>query len=67
MSNNTSSSSGVGFLGLLVIMLIGLKITDNLEITWGTIVLITFSPLLIVLVALLVIMSWALITGRHKE
>jgi len=34
MSDNSSSSSGVGFFGLLTVLFIGLKLTDNIDWSW---------------------------------
>lgn len=34
MSKSTSSSSGIGFVGLLTILFIGLKLTGNITWSW---------------------------------
>jgi ABC-type antimicrobial peptide transport system permease subunit len=31
---NNSSSSGIGFVGLLTLLFIGLKLTDNIDWSW---------------------------------
>jgi uncharacterized protein (DUF983 family) len=41
MSNNTSSSSGIGFPGLLTVLFVGLKLTGYISWSWWWI----FSPL----------------------
>jgi hypothetical protein len=33
-NNSSSSSSGIGFVGLLTILFIGLKLTDNIDWSW---------------------------------
>jgi len=35
MSNTNTSSSGIGFTGLLTIVFIGLKLTGNIDWSWG--------------------------------
>lgn len=34
MSNSSSSSSGIGFAGMLTILFIGLKLTHNIDWSW---------------------------------
>jgi hypothetical protein len=34
MSDNSSSSSGVGFTGLLTILFVGLKLTNTIDWSW---------------------------------
>ncbi len=34
MSNSSSSSSGIGFIGLLTVLFIGLKLTDHIDWSW---------------------------------
>lgn len=34
MSNNTAPSSGIGFVGLLIILFIGLKLTGFIDWSW---------------------------------
>lgn len=34
MANSSSSSSGIGFTGLLAVLFIGLKLTDNIDWSW---------------------------------
>ncbi len=55
---NENAKGGVGFLGLLVIGLILLKLTGHISIAWLTIFLIWISPILI-LAAIAAV--WALI------
>ena len=55
MSNNNSSSSGIGFTGLLTILFIGLKLTGYIDWSWWWVV----SPLWIsalLFVGILVVM-----------
>ncbi len=34
MSDNSSSSSGIGFTGLLTILFVGLKLTNTIDWSW---------------------------------
>lgn len=34
MSNNNSSGGGIGFVGLLTVLFIGLKLTGNIDWSW---------------------------------
>ncbi len=55
MSDQTSSSSGIGFCGMLTILFIGLKLTDNIDWSWWYVL----SPTLIPLSLLVLILSVA--------
>jgi hypothetical protein len=46
---SASASGGIGFFGLLTIVLIVLKLLGFINIGWGTIVLIFLAPIFIVL------------------
>lgn len=57
---SSSSSSGIGFIGLLTVMLIGLKLTGYLKIGWlwvfaPAVIWISIKIILIILVFLTVI------------
>lgn len=58
MRNNKSGDGGIGFFGLLTIVLIVLKITGVISISWGWV----FSPILAgsVMTILLVMFVWRL-------
>lgn len=50
MSTTTSSSSGgIGFCGLLTVLFIGLKITDNIDWSWLWVLSPLWLPLSLVL------------------
>lgn len=51
MSNNTSSSGGIGFCGLLTIVFIVLKLTNYIDWSWWWV----FSPLWIPCIIVIVI------------
>lgn len=34
MSSSSSSSSGIGFIGLLTVLFVGLKLTDHIDWNW---------------------------------
>lgn len=63
--NSSSSSSGIGFLGLLTILFIGLKLTGHIDWSWwwvlspllfgvGIVVLIIGIPIALLLIAAIV-------------
>ena len=49
MSGSSSSSSGVGFLGLLAVLFIGLKLTGVIAWSWGWVLSPLWIPWVIVL------------------
>lgn len=53
MSNNQSTSGGIGFFGLLCILFIGLKLTGNIDWSW----LWVLSPLWIPVAAFFAILG----------
>jgi hypothetical protein len=55
MSNTSSSSGGIGFLGLLTILFIGLKLTGHVDWAWTWVLAPIWIPLCIVLAILLVV------------
>ena len=57
MSNNTSTSGGIGFLGLLTVLFIGLKLTGYINWPWIWIL----SPMWISLLLAIVILGIAAI------
>lgn len=62
MSNEkaTASAHGIGFFGLLAIVLITLKLLKQIEISWWIIVAVLFGPLWI---ALSVVFGGLIIVG----
>ncbi|NDB85311.1 MAG: hypothetical protein EB127_21810 [Alphaproteobacteria bacterium] len=57
MSNNSSSSSGIGFPGLLTVLFIGLKLTGHITWSWWWVL----SPLWISALLAIAFVSFALI------
>lgn len=58
MAKTTSSSSGIGFGGVLAVLFIGLKLTDNIDWSWWWVLFplwISFLVLIIALILFLVI------------
>ena len=61
MSNNqTSSSSGIGFVGLLTILFIGLKLTNYIAWSWWWVLSPIWISIAIALVILLIIIGIAI-------
>ena len=55
MSNNTSSSGGIGFCGLLTIVFIVLKLTNYIDWSWWWILSPLWIPCIIVIVVVFLI------------
>ena len=60
MSNNNSKSSsgGIGFVGLLTILFIGLKLTNNIDWSWWWVlspIWITFSVAFVFIIVIAVV------------
>jgi hypothetical protein len=55
MSKNSSSSSGVGFGGLLTILFIGLKLTGHIDWSWWWVLSPIWITVGIVLVILVIV------------
>jgi len=49
MSQTKVTYNGIGFIGLLTIVLIALKLTGDITLSWFWIILIPLSPILIVI------------------
>jgi len=59
MSSNSSNSGGIGFVGLLTILFVGLKLTGYITWSW----LWVLSPIWIIALVMLVVVilsAWAL-------
>jgi hypothetical protein len=54
MSNSSSSSSGVGFFGLLAVLFIGLKLTNVITWSWWLVMLPLYGPVVLVLAILFI-------------
>ena len=55
MSNSSSSSSGIGFFGLLGILFIALKLTKTISWSWWFVLMPLYGPIASVLVLLLIV------------
>lgn len=55
MSNNNSSSGGIGFCGLLTIVFIVLKLTNYIDWSWWWVLSPLWIPFIIVIVIVLLI------------
>jgi len=60
-TNNSSSSGGIGFLGLLTILFIGLKLTHYIDWSWWWVLAPLWGGLALVVVILLVVGVFAAI------
>jgi hypothetical protein len=59
MSDTTSG--GIGFSGMLTVLFIGLKLTDNINWSWWWVLSPTLIPLGIILFIALVVVIWGAI------
>jgi hypothetical protein len=53
MSNSSSSSSGIGFFGLLTVLFVGLKLTNYIAWSWWWVLAPLWLPISIILGILL--------------
>ncbi len=69
MSNSSSSSSGIGFIGLLTVLFIGLKLTDHIDWSWWWVL----APIWIVPGALIalslgaLLIAWMIDVGKKVK
>lgn len=63
MSTTSSSSGGIGFCGLLTIVFIVLKLTNNIDWSWWWVVSPLWLPVAIAALIIAVVMIFA---GIHK-
>jgi hypothetical protein len=66
MSNSSSSSSGIGFPGLLTVLFVGLKLTGHITWPWVWVLSPLWISLLIGLTVLAIVFIVALINGYFK-
>ena len=67
MSNSSSSSSGIGFCGLLTVLFIGLKLTNYITWSWWLVVSPLWIPLVLALILFAVIGVLYLIEEKSKN
>lgn len=58
MSDNNTSSGGIGFCGLLTVLFIGLKLTDYIDWSWWLVLSPMWLPIVVVLVVALAAASF---------
>lgn len=63
MSNNNSSSGGIGFLGLLAIVFIVLKLTNHIDWSWWWVTCPLWGPAAIVIFYFIIRLILVLISG----
>jgi hypothetical protein len=62
MSTSTTTSNGIGFMGMLLILFIGLKLAGVIQWSWWWV----FSPLLIHLaIAIVLMILWVILKRRE--
>jgi uncharacterized protein (DUF983 family) len=66
MSNNTSSSSGIGFPGLLTVLFVGLKLTGYISWSWWWVLSPLWISALIGLTVVGILLVLYLIAGGWK-
>jgi hypothetical protein len=65
-SNNSSSSGGIGFTGLLTILFIGLKLTGHITWSWLWVLSPIWISILVALAILAIVFIVALVNGWFK-
>jgi hypothetical protein len=66
MSNSSSSSSGIGFPGLLTVLFIGLKLTGHITWSWLWVLSPLWISALIGLTVISIVFIIALVNGWFK-
>ena len=66
MSNNNNSSGGIGFLGLLAIVFIVLKLTGHIDCSWWWVTCPLWGPAAISLIVVIVAYIHGRLTIRKK-
>jgi hypothetical protein len=64
MSDSSSSSSGVGFFGLLAVLFIGLKLTNVITWSWWLVMLPLYGPVVLGLVVVIIGIGIAVISSK---
>lgn len=59
MSSSSSSGGGIGFCGVLTIIFVALKLTDNIDWSWWWVLFPVWLPTVLVLVVISY-MGWVL-------
>lgn len=60
MSSSSSSSGGIGFLGLLTVAFVVLKLTNYIDWSWWLVLLPAYGGLVLGLVAIVGVFAWSL-------
>jgi hypothetical protein len=59
MDSSSSSSGGIGFMGLLAVLFIGLKLTGHIDWSWWWVLSPIWGPLALVVLFLAVVLPFA--------
>lgn len=62
-NNNSSSTGGIGFFGLLTIVFITLKLTGNIDWSWWLVLAPAYVPSIIVIGFLIFVFGWSFKRG----
>ena len=65
MATNNSQSGGIGFLGLLCIAFIVLKLTKVISWSWWVVLSPIWAPIIIAIVVVVLILLWKAIMFRN--
>jgi membrane protein YdbS with pleckstrin-like domain len=66
-SSNSSTSSGIGFTGLLTIVFITLKLLDKIDWSWWWVLSPIWISFSLVIVVLLIVLVVGLVTAIFKK
>ena len=67
MSDNNNSSGGIGFVGLLTILFVGLKLTNYIDWSWGWVLSPIWISGLSVLTIFVIMLAVVALTENNKR
>jgi len=64
MSKKSNTSGGIGFLGLLTILFIALKLTNVISWSWWWVLAPTWIPFVVAIIFIVLVISLGVITNQ---
>ena len=61
MENSSSSSSGIGFLGLLQVVLIALKLTGFVSISWWLVLIPLWINIIVIVIIIVIAIVYVIV------
>lgn len=66
-SNNSSKSAGIGFLGLLTICFIVLKLCKVIDWSWWYVLAPLWAPIVLMLALVIIVAFFRALFGKNKD